>query len=282
MEQVKTCYGAESLTSPLFAHNSDPDGNPSGLEYYGISFINSTLQWRNELEHLKKTISVDVFLPFVKEAFKSSEAKFLMMKQAGIHLLNCSVFADIMPAIKTLYTTTWYKKDAVKPIDIICDTIDDFLADFEYRMTPEPFQVFCLQLFQYLTQAMLKRMVQKSSRFRIEEANELLKYDHGQLQGIYSKFVKTHDTNEDRAVEQFSKIYPLITSTEKTLLVAFYNFHREFPDVPVSFFEDVISKRDDLDKSIVKSLVGVVKDHVKKTKDVPNGAKKSIFSNLHL
>lgn len=272
-------YGSECVDSPLQAQENSSDNHPPGLEYYAIALVNSSHQWTKELLNLKESLPTDLVSSPVTESFQLSMMEFTSMEKLGLDLLNCSILSDLMPAIKNLYTPIWYHDpNGVRPIDIICDTIDDFLSDYELRLEPLLFQNLCVEFFDYITIALLKRMIHKSSRFKVDIIKDLLSYDHDQLNGIFAKFIRN---TENVPLQVLDSVYPLLTSTDKTILISFYNLHREYPDVSVSFFENIISRRNDLDKSIVKTLVNSVKDHFKNTRNnIKSKSKKSIFSNL--
>lgn len=55
------------------------------------------------------------------------------------------------------------------------------------------------------------------------------------------------------------KVHILLESNRRMIFVDYYNLRQAYPDVPLTFVENILSKRDDLDKSALKDIMEGIK-----------------------
>lgn len=70
----------------------------------------------------------------------------------------------------------------------------------------------------------------------------------------------------------------LFESNPRMLYLDFYSLWRAYPDVPLSFIEKLLSKRDDLDKAQLNEMMETVKQKTKE--DAIVDFQPSLFSKL--
>ncbi|KAJ3034579.1 hypothetical protein HDV00_004942, partial [Rhizophlyctis rosea] len=76
------------------------------------------------------------------------------------------------------------------------------------------------------------------------------------------------------------KIISLIESEAGMAFLDFYALWKQFPDVPMDFVENVLSKRDDLDKAQVKEIMETCRTKAKEEIARVEGVGPTVFSKM--
>ena len=112
------------------------------------------------------------------------------------------------------------------------------------------------------------------------QAIDKLKYDYEQGLEFFGKY-----KNAKRIKSNFDpvdKLIALLEANPRLIYIDFFSLYKVFPDVSVDFVEKVLSKRSDLDKTLVKEIMDGIKEKV--AEDSAKGlvsTQTSIFSKIN-
>jgi hypothetical protein len=81
-----------------------------------------------------------------------------------------------------------------------------------------------------------------------------------------------------KALDPLVKFVALASSSQRMVFLEFVSFWKLYPDVPMTLFEEVLNRRDDLDRAAVKEIMESCRKKTQEDKIVE--AAPSIFSKL--
>ncbi len=106
-----------------------------------------------------------------------------------------------------------------------------------------------------------------------------MEYFHSDLDEIEQYFTTLRDPQLIRkrmdGVENFVE---MVAAGQKFVPLAFFAFWKCFPDVPMGFLEDVLAKRDDMDKATLKDIMETCRQ--KMLEEKPSDITPSIFCKV--
>ena len=99
-------------------------------------------------------------------------------------------------------------------------------------------------------------MKAKSSKFRILDgtARTRLQDDYDILLDSFSSLGSDPDKIEG-SLSVLKRMASILCGSPELVFLEFYNCWKEYPDLPLDYIEEILSKRDDLDKAKVKEIM---------------------------
>ncbi|KAJ2161685.1 SNARE-binding exocyst subunit S6 [Coemansia sp. RSA 552] len=188
-----------------------------------------------------------------QERFKAELSQtmdiFMNVAEAATQTLADVVFSDLRPVTSALYTADWYDEDLLQPV---IETLRDYCQDFHDHLDK--------YLYRRLMQDLLTRFalsyidaVAGKVKFRKGKTTEKLNLELHRA----SKFFKEH--MEPGAVSETLNVVriliSLIDSTPAMIFLEFFSVKKQYPDLPLALIEDILSKRDDLEKQQLKTIL---------------------------
>ncbi|KAJ1758560.1 SNARE-binding exocyst subunit S6 [Coemansia sp. RSA 2523] len=188
-----------------------------------------------------------------QERFKAELSQtmdiFMNVAEAATQTLADIVFSDLRPITAVLFTDEWYEDDLLQPV---IETLKDYCQDFHDHLDK--------YLYRRLMQDLLSRFalsyvdaVSGKIKLRKGQASEKLNLEMHRA----SKFFKEH--MDSGAVSDTLNIVriliSLIDSTPAMIFLEFFSIKKQYPDLPPMLIEDILSKRDDLEKQQLKTIL---------------------------
>jgi len=254
-----------------------PEEAASGFENYVIMLGNTSLRWATSLQMelvqpLEEMISVE-FLNSSTKLLKDLGDGFVSIAKACAGVLVDVIFSAIKPAIQKLFTSAWYTDELVSQI---LATFADFLDDFRERCDEFLFNKLVADVLDRLLLAYLEMMNHKTTKLKMQECPGLFQQD---VASIYAYFCQVRDEKRvKRSVDALDKLISLVVSSRKMVFLEFFAFWKVYPDIPLSFLDDVLSRRDDLDKQAIKEIMETCRKKTQEEKVHEQAP--SIFSKL--
>ncbi|KAJ2354603.1 SNARE-binding exocyst subunit S6 [Coemansia sp. RSA 2611] len=199
---------------------------------------------------------------------------FMGVAEAATQTLADIVFSDLRPITAALFTADWYQDDLLQPV---IETLKDYCQDFHDHLDK--------YLYRRLMQDLLSRFalsyvdaVAGKVKLRKGQASEKLNLELHRA----SKFFKEH--MDGAAVSETLNIVriliSLIDSTPAMIFLEFFSVKKQYPDLPLALIEDILSKRDDLEKQQLKSILESLRQKSKGDTGSSLAKQRTLFSKL--
>lgn len=118
-----------------------PDQVPGGLVEYLMALANDQVKSADFTEALSGRLEALVsekYRQAIADKLNDAMDGYLDVAKRCIQILIDTVFNDIKPAVRILFTTSWYVDE---PIFQIIETISDYMSDFQSRLSPSLFDL---------------------------------------------------------------------------------------------------------------------------------------------
>jgi len=273
----------EQEFNKIFPKNADKKVDPvEGLLEYCIAVGNDSYRCIDFTEAIIKR--VDGLLETslrgpAKATLTTALDGFVKLSKKCWTVIVDGIVVDIKPALDLLHTTVWYENELMK---LIVGTLDDYLTDFQPRMQDYFFTKFITDLIEKFLLLYIQSLRNKSAKFRMSPISCASKM-RGDLELVIEFFSRYKSRKRIIGIfDPFEKLIVLIgsSSQDTSLIYAdFYTIWSSYGDVPLNFIEELLSKRDDLERSQVKAIMEDCRRKAKEEK--PSTAiASSVFSKL--
>lgn len=244
-----------------------PEACAKYFEDYVIMMGNSCLRWIEYLGELTAKVDAELAPEFVTSAsqlLKECNQGFLEVAKLASAILTDVIFESIKPVTPKLFAPSdWYDEPG-SLISTITATFDDFFHD--YRETAEEFLFAKLvaDVLDRLVLAYLDMMRAKGARFRQSSVAASFSADAEQILSFFRQY--RDQTRVEKSLDPLMRMTSLIAASEKMVLLEFFAMFKLYPDVPLAFIEEVLMRRDDLEKPQVRELISALKKKIKEEK----------------
>lgn len=257
-----------------------PDQVPPHFEYYLIMMGNTGLRWATSLQTeiidaLESMIAPE-YLTGATKAMKSLSEGFVTIgKQSSANLCRI-IGSPITPAIQQLFTAAWYGQ--VQLTANIMATYGDFFQEYKEHCEEFLMAKLVADVLESFLLAYINQLRSKNTRIKTASCQEYFENDLKETLEFFSTW--RDPRRVQKALEALQRFVSLITSSQKMVYLEFFAFWKIFPDMPLALFEEVLSKRDDMDRSAVKDIMETCQ---KKTlEERPTDIQPSIFSKIKI
>ncbi|KAJ2478084.1 SNARE-binding exocyst subunit S6 [Coemansia sp. RSA 2131] len=212
-----------------------------------------------------------------QERFKAELSQtmdiFMNVAEAATQTLADIVFSDLRPITAVLFTAEWYEDDLLQPV---IETLKDYCQDFHDHLD------------KYLYRRLMQDLLSRFALSYVDAVSGKIKLHKGQASEKLnlemhraSKFFKEH--MDSAAVSETLNIVriliSLIDSTPAMIFLEFFSIKKQYPDLPPMLIEDILSKRDDLEKQQLKTILESLRQKSKGDAGALN-KQRTLFSKL--
>lgn len=254
-----------------------PDDVPPLFEDYVITLGNTCLRWVSYVQELVEDMEEVLASEYVAQAsktLKSLSENFVSLAKDCTQVLVEIIFQSVRPALQQLFTVTWYGKERL--VETVVATFEDFFGDYKRHADPFLLNKLITDVLERIVILYLVQLRSKNSRLKMPSAQEGLAAD---VQTMISFFSQHRELERVRKfTDPVSKFIDLVTSSDKMIFLEFVSFWKTYPDMPMALFEEVLSKRDDLDKTAVKHIMENCRNKTREEKILE--AAPSIFAKI--
>ena len=262
-----------------------PEAAVPYFEDYLIMMGNSSLRWIENMQNLSGLMDdllKPEFLGPAQKQLKTASDGFLNIAKSATKTLVDIIMSAIKTCLGQLFALEWYN-EAV--IETVVATFEDFFTD--YQSHAEEFLMVKLfaDVLERTVIVYIEAMRGRNSRLKVIQpqdsnsstASDLLLRDIQCLQKFFSQF--RDPKKVEKALDPLIKLRTLLIASEKMIFLEFFALVKVYPDVPLPLIDELLSKRDDLEKQTLKELIRSIKSKLKEEKMIET-TNTSIFSKL--
>ncbi|KAG2179498.1 hypothetical protein INT44_006344 [Umbelopsis vinacea] len=265
------------LDSEMRKQLESPEEAPEGFVDYVIALSNDMIKYADFAE--SKTLKI---MPMVDARYKSQvEEKlntavdgFLQTASLTRDILLRLVFNDIQPIFGDLFTTRWYEGPL---IGSVVETLKDYCQDFQGHLNDYLFTKLIDDMLDKYLILYIESMRRKTAKFKVPSCLDQIGKDVRISFNFFAKYKSIEELQVQ--FEALDLIHGLLKSNKSIIYVDYYNLRHAFPDIPLAFVEDLLSKRDDLDKASLKEIMEGIKAKSREYEADAN-APPTIFSRI--
>ncbi|KAI8849265.1 exocyst complex component Sec6-domain-containing protein [Chytridium lagenaria] len=258
-----------SETRDFVERTAPPDSDSNGIYLLSgsviqVDVVSQSSQCCNAIEEFQKSmfegaefseVIIKRIDSLVDDPFKA-QASLKVKRCYGI-LIEISI-KDILPATSRFYCSEWYEQDLMRLVEHMQEYLfSKFTSDLQDRF-----------------------IVVYGAKLRMPGAVEKMKADLEMALEFFSRFRTAKRVKV--AFEVMEKIINFIESNSRMIFLDFYSLWKAYPDVPLSFIEELLTKRDDLDRSQIKEIMEQCKERVLEEREKSTGKETptTIFSKI--
>jgi hypothetical protein len=251
---------------------------PGGIIEYTMALANDSLKCTEFVELIVKRLETEAdytFRPVITEELNSAMDGFMRVSKAACGVLIDASFADIKSATSLMFVPpAWYEGEIMN--DIVA-TMNDYYVDYQEHLQEYLFSKIMTDVMERFLISWIEGMRSKNAKFRIPSSWDIMQNDLKRAIEFFSKFKSPKRV--EKHFDIMDKLFTLICANRKMIFLDFYSLWKVYSDIPVGFIEEIIVKRDDMDKSGVKEVMEAIKQKMKE--EPPQDSQKSIFSNMN-
>ncbi|KAI9141084.1 exocyst complex component Sec6-domain-containing protein [Paraphysoderma sedebokerense] len=277
--EVYQKHMTEVLNSEYGKYISDRDHCPGGIIEYTVALANDNLQCSEFTEALIKRMDNEAdtyYRPQISNELNRSLDGFMKLAKHACTVLTDFFFNDVKPAFNAFYTNSWYENDLMQ--DIIA-TLNDYFTDYQSHLQEYLFSKVTTDVMDRFLVSYIEAFRNKSSsgaKFRIPICYDKMKK---QLNDVISFFsIYKSPKRVEKHFDIIDKLVTFICSSKKMAFLDFYALWKCYNDVPLNFIEEVLVKRDDMEKNSLREIMESIKNKAKEGS--PPESQKSVFTKM--
>ncbi|KND01143.1 SNARE-binding exocyst subunit SEC6 [Spizellomyces punctatus DAOM BR117] len=252
-----------------------------GLPDYIVALANDCLRSSEFSESLLERTEPLIdgsFRPQLSQKIKDATDGFMKVSRRASQILVEIVIADLRPAVNLLHCQPqWYDQDLMR---LVIGTLEDYCDDFHVTMAELLFNRFTTELMDRMVGCYIESLRNKNVKFRMPMATEKMRAELSQVIDFFTRYKTAKRVKA--AFEVMEKIIGFVESSPKMAFLDFYSLWKAYPDCPIEFFEWLLSKRDDLDKTQVREVMDACRSKAQEERPEQVQVQPTIFSKLKL
>lgn len=275
------------LEQESFKYFEKPEAAVPYFEDYLIMMGNSSLRWIENMHNLiglMDDLLKPEFLGSAQKQLKTASDGFLNIAKTATKVLVDIISAAIKLCLNQLFSLEWYNESV---IETIVATFEDFFTDYQSHAEEFLMVKLIADVLERTVIVYIEAMRGRNSKLRMKQqegtataptAADLLARDIQTLQKFFSRFRDAKKV--EKALDPLVKLRTLLIASEKMIFLEFFALVKTYPDVPLTLVEELLGKRDDLEKQTLKELIESIRSKLKEEKHVIENTNTSIFSKL--
>lgn len=267
----------ELLESEKTKQIESPETVAEGLVDYTMALANEQIRAVVQAETIRDETG-DRLSRVYQERFKNELSQsmdiFMGVAEASTQTLADIVFSDLLPITSALYTNEWYQEDLLQPV---IETLMDYCQDFQDHLD------------KYLYRRLMQDLLSRFALSYIDAVAGKVKFYKGKTSEKLSlelhraaKFFKSHmdSTAVAETLNVVRILISIIDSTPTMIFLEFFSVKKQYPDLPLPLVEDILSKRDDLDKQQLKNILESLRQKSQGDTGSSLAKQRTLFSKL--
>ncbi|KAI8377568.1 exocyst complex component Sec6-domain-containing protein [Radiomyces spectabilis] len=264
------------LSSEMRKQLETPDEVPGDFVEYVMALANDQIKCSDFAEGiLKRTMSLveAKYKAQVEEKLSKALDGYIQIAASAREALLEVTFNDIKPVFDELFTPTWYEQPLIPSV---IETLKDYCQDFAH-LNDFLFDKLVNDMLDRFLMLYLEAMTHRNARFHMETCLSKIQNDVRISFNFFARYKSVEELEE--RFDVIEKVHTLLESNRRMIFVDYYTLRQAYPDVPLAFVEDILSKRDDLDKAALKDIMKGIKAKAREYEPSSNTAP-TIFSRI--
>lgn len=175
----------------------------------------------------------------VEDKLSTAIDGYLQIAASAREALLEVTFGDIKPVFADLFTTRWYEQPLIPSV---IETLKDYCNDFTH-LNKFIFDKLIHDMLDRFLMLYLEAMRHKNAKFQMQTCLEKIENDVRLSFNFFAKYTSVKEMEE--RFDVIEKVHNLFKSNRRMIFVDYYNLRQAYPDVPLTFVENILSKRDD-------------------------------------
>lgn len=254
----------------------------ANFEDYTIMLGNTALRWAASLQQeivdqLEELVEPE-HLPNCTKQMRTLGDGFVGIAKGCVSVLVDVIMQTIQPALSKLFTASWYREQG-QLVQQITATFADYFEDYRTHCDEFLMNKLVGDCLDRLIAGYLEQMQAKTTKLRMgsgENTNSLFQSDLATISGFFRKL--RDEKRVQKAMDVLDKTVALVVSSPKMIFLEFFAVWKVYPDMPLAFLENVLFRRDDLDKQTIRDLMETCRRKTQEEKVIEVAP--SIFSKL--
>ncbi|ORY37909.1 exocyst complex component Sec6, partial [Rhizoclosmatium globosum] len=266
-----------------FEYDKFTDRSPDlaeGLPDYIVALANDSMKCTEFSEVMISRIETLMDDPFKAQAIemlRTSLDGFMRIVKRCYGILIDITLKDTLPALTRLYCTEWYEMELVR---LVVGTFEDYFNDFQERMQDYIFTKYVNELQDRFILLYVESLRNKGGKLKLPLATEKMRLDLEMVTDFFSKYKAPKRVKA--AFDVMEKIIAFIESNGSLLFLDFYTLWKAYPDIPLPFVEELLFKRDDLDRTQVREVLDQIKTKVAEERECNQNLPVTLFSKFSM
>ncbi|KAI9352595.1 exocyst complex component Sec6-domain-containing protein [Obelidium mucronatum] len=223
------------------------------------------------------TLMDDPFKSQAVELMRNSLDGFMKIVKRCYGILIDITLKDALPALVKFYCAEWYDLELMR---LVIGTFEDYCTDFQERMQDYIFTKYVNELQDRFILLYVESLRNKGGKLKLPLATEKMRQDLELAVDFFSRY-KT-PKRVKASFDVMDKIIGFIESNGSLLFLDFYTLWKAYPDIPIPFVEELLYKRDDLDRSQIREVLDQIKTKVAEEKENNPNLPVTLFSKFSL
>ncbi|CAO3646915.1 unnamed protein product [Cunninghamella echinulata] len=244
------------LATELNRQIHQPNEAPMAFVEYTIALANDQMKCADFADTI-----IERVIPMVESRYKSQTEEKLNTTVNGYeHIATLAreallevTFNDIQPVFNDLFTTRWYDQPLIPSV---IETIRDYCEDFMH-LNKQIFHQLVNDILDKFLMLYLQSMRNRKATFKMEYCLDRIGNDVRISFNFFAKYIPVEALGDK--FEVLDNVHTLLKSDRSMIYLHYYTLRQAYPDVPLAFVEDILGKRDDLDKSALKDIMEGIK-----------------------
>ncbi|KAG0333673.1 SNARE-binding exocyst subunit S6 [Podila horticola] len=254
---------------------------PEGLAEYIMAATNDQIKCAEFTDSMMKRIRSENMIRNVKsletveEKLNVTMDDFFDVATHGANALLDLAFNDIREPISKLHLLSWYDED---PMGMIVATFKDYNDDFRAHLNDYMFNKLVNWMLERLMIAQIDALRNRGTKLKYPVCKDRLQKDRAIVYNFFNEYKPANDLEQDfDAIEQ---LHEFACSAKRSAYLNFYQMKRVYHDLPISLVEDILAKRDDLDRSGIREIMDPIKEKFKDKDPSDASRTPTIFSKV--
>lgn len=261
-----------------------PDSVAPYLEDYIIMLGNTCLKWVSYVDDLTSAVEAMIAPEYsvaANKLLKGIADAFVNLAKTCTQVLVDVIFRSIRPAIAQLFTAAWYNGGASGPsgglMETVLATFDDYFRDYQQHADTFLLNKLVADVLERTLLSYLDQMRSKACKLRMPAAASLLEADVAAMCQFFAGYRDAERVK--KALDPLARLVALISSSQRMLFLEFVAFWKVYPDLSLGLFEELLTRRDDLDKTTIREIIESCRKKTAEESKIGDIAP-SIFSKL--
>ncbi|KAF9116156.1 SNARE-binding exocyst subunit S6 [Mortierella sp. AM989] len=284
---VKECIGVikdyqkkwkEIITAEVKRQLEAP-GAPAGLAEYIMAATNDQIKCAEFAEAVLARIEKDNMIKnrksfeTARDLLNESMDDFFDVATHGANSLMDLAFNDVKDPLSKLHTSSWYDDD---PMGLIIATLKDYTDDCRIHLNDYMFNKLVDWMLERLMIAQIDALRNKGAKLKYPACTDRLNQDRTAVFRFFVQYKPINDLQQD--FDAIEKLHVFACSAKKGAYLSFFTMKRIYHDLPIPLVEDILARRDDLDRSSIKEIMDPIREKFKDSIDTSRSP--TIFSKV--
>ncbi|KAG0371145.1 exocyst complex component Sec6-domain-containing protein [Gamsiella multidivaricata] len=271
----------ELTTAEMRKQMDSPGTAPAGLAEYIMAATNDQIKCAEFADALLIRIEKDNMIKnrknfeAARDLLNETMDDFFDVATHGANALLDLAFNDVKEPLSKLHTSSWYDDD---PMGLIIATLKDYNDDFRIHLNDYMFNKLVDWMLERLMIAQIDALRNKGAKLKFPICEDRLQQDRAAVFNFFVQYKPINDLEQD--FDAIEKLHKFTCSTKMAAYLNFYSMKRIYHDLPLTLVEDILGRRDDLDRSSIKEIMDPIKEKFKDKDPIDAARSPTVFSKV--